>query len=79
LKSGLEPQLVVVTSSLAPKHLDALFLLLSGHGVPLGLSVVRVGIGLTLPTAAQDLHQEGLLLATIIVFIFTGFLVSAIA
>ena len=39
LETSLEPQLIVVTSCLLPKLFNSLFLLLSGHVVPLGLGV----------------------------------------
>jgi hypothetical protein len=78
LKTSLESKLVVVTSCFAPECLDALVLLLGGHCLPLGLSVVGVGVRLALTTAAQDPHQEALLLATIVT-LFTGFLISTVA
>ena len=57
LETGLESQLVVVTSSLAPEHFNTLLLLLLSHGLPLGLSVVAAGVRLALSSAREDPHE----------------------
>jgi hypothetical protein len=58
LKTSLKPELVVVTSSLAPKRLDSLFLLGFSHFAPIvGVAVIAL-VDITFGTAREQHLQE---------------------
>ena len=62
MKTSLESELVVVTSSFAPERLDSLFLLSFGHFAPVvGVSIVAL-VDISFGTAREQHLQESWIL-----------------